>query len=151
MRAVIQRVSRAKVSVDNTVKGEINEGLLVYLGVGKTDEEDDIDWLARKIVNLRIFEDSAGAMNVSVKDKNGEILLISQFTLFGNTKKGTRPSFNDAAPPNIAEPIYERFIKRVEVELGKAVPTGKFAAMMEVDYVNNGPVTIIIDSKMRDF
>ena len=151
MRAVIQRVSRASVSVDGEVKGEVSRGLLLYLGVSVDDGEEDLSWLVPKIVSLRIFEDEEGKMNKSVKDADGGILVISQFTLFGNVKKGTRPSFNAAAPPEIAAQLYEKAIAELGRELGKEVPSGVFGATMEIDSINDGPVTIIIDSKNRKF
>lgn len=149
MRAVVQRVSEASVSIEGKMKGEIEAGLLVFLGVTPDDGDNDIAWLSHKIPAIRIFPDDDGLMNRSVLDTGGGILLISQFTLYGNLRKGTRPSFNRAAPPDIAVPLYERFIKELERELGKPVPTGEFGAMMEIKAVNDGPVTLFIDSKER--
>jgi len=150
MRVVIQRVSSARVTVDTATVGEIGRGLLVLVGVAPDDTDDDIRWLAEKIVALRIFEDDSGRMNVSVKEIAGDVLVVSQFTLFGSVRKGTRPSFNDAAPPDIARPRYEQFTRALSDSLGKAVPTGRFAATMAVHLVNDGPVTLVIDSKRRD-
>ncbi len=151
MRAVIQRVKSACVSVEGAVHGKIGRGLLVFLGVGKDDDENDIEWLAAKIAKLRVFEDEQGRMNKDVLETGGGVLLISQFTLFGNLKKGARPSFNDAADPQKARHLYGQFQKKLEALLGKEIPTGVFAAMMQIDAANDGPVTLIIDSKQRDF
>lgn len=151
MRVVVQRVSKASVSVEGEVTGAIEHGLLVFLGVEPSDEESDIAWLSHKLPSLRVYEDENGQMNRSLKDVDGAILLISQFTLYGNVKKGTRPSFNRAAPPEIAVPLYERFHKALEQELGKPVPRGVFGAMMHIEAHNDGPVTLIIDSKDRKF
>lgn len=150
MRAVIQRVSRAAVSVENAVCGEIGPGLLVFLGVGQEDNPQDVDWLAQKVSVVRVFEDEAGKMNRSIRDVEGGILVISQFTLFGNLRKGTRPSFNRAAPPELAVPLYESFVTRLSELLGKPVPTGVFGAMMRIEAHNDGPVTLILDSKAKD-
>lgn len=150
MRAVVQRVSSARVTVDSAVTGEINLGLLVLLGVAQDDTEADAQWLAEKIVALRIFEDDAGKMNRSVVDAAGGILVVSQFTLFASTRKGTRPSFNDAARPDLAIPLYEAFNRFAGAKLGQPVQTGRFAAMMDVSLVNSGPVTLTIDSKTRE-
>jgi D-aminoacyl-tRNA deacylase len=149
MRAVIQRVTRAHVSVNDDTTGEIGSGLLVLLGVAPTDTEADAQWLAEKICALRIFEDDEGRMNRSVVDIGGGILVVSQFTLFASTRKGTRPSFNDAAKPEIAIPLYESFNRLTSVALGRPVASGRFAAKMDVTLVNDGPVTLIIDSKER--
>lgn len=149
MRIVIQRVKKASVSSDNNYYKEIGNGLLVLLGIGTTDDTSDIDWLAKKLVSLRIFDDENGVMNLSVQDVQGEILLISQFTLLASTKKGNRPSYLDAAAPDISIPFYNRFTKRLEELLQKDVPTGVFGANMQVELINDGPVTIIIDSKNR--
>lgn len=149
MRIVIQRVKKASVSSDNNYYKEIGNGLLVLLGIGTTDDTSDIDWLAKKLVSLRIFDDENGVMNLSVQDVQGEILLISQFTLLASTKKGNRPSYLDAAAPDISIPLYNRFTKRLEELLQKDVPTGVFGANMQVELINDGPVTIIIDSKNR--
>ncbi len=154
MRAVIQRVSRASVSVDGEVVGTIEApdgGLLVFLGVGQDDGVDDVDWLLARIVKLRIFEDEGSRMNRSLLDVQGEVLVISQFTLFGSLKKGNRPSFNRAALPELAVPLYERFVAELSAALGKAVPTGRFGEHMVIDARNDGPVTLIVDTKERDF
>ncbi len=150
MRAVIQRVSSAKVTVADEVTGQIGRGLLVLLGIGRDDTQADGQWLAEKLVKLRIFEDAAGQMNLSVADIGGEILVVSQFTLFASTRKGTRPSFNDAAKPDTAIPLYEQFVAQASTALGRPVATGRFAAMMAVSLVNDGPVTILIDTKARE-
>lgn len=150
MRAVIQRVSSARVTVDGEITGEVGAGLLVLLGVAHGDTEADAQWLAEKICVLRIFEDEEGKMNRSVRDISGGILVVSQFTLFASTRKGTRPSFNDAAKPDLAIPLYEAFIRITGTTLGRPVATGRFAAMMEVSLVNDGPVTLVIDSKVRE-
>ncbi len=147
MIAVIQRVSKAAVHIEGNAKGTIGNGLLVLLGIENKDGVEDIEWLGRKIVNLRIFDDENGVMNKSVMDVGGEILLISQFTLYASTKKGNRPSYIKAAKPDIAVPLYEKFIVKLEKELGKPIQTGSFGAMMDVQLVNSGPVTIIIDTK----
>jgi D-aminoacyl-tRNA deacylase len=150
MRAVIQRVSQAKVTIDATVKGAIQTGLLVLLAVEEADTAEDIEWLRGKIVRLRIFDDETGVMNRSVQEVNGEILLVSQFTLFASTKKGNRPSYVRSAKPEIAVPLFEQFTARLRQEFGKPIQTGEFGADMQVDLINNGPVTIIIDSKARE-
>ncbi|HEY0678328.1 MAG TPA: D-aminoacyl-tRNA deacylase [Chitinophagaceae bacterium] len=150
MKAVIQRVSRAGVTIDNHVKGSINGGLLVLLGIEEIDSDTDIEWLSGKIVNLRIFNDADGVMNVSIKETGGDILLISQFTLHASTKKGNRPSYIRAAGPAIAIPLYEKMIRRLSLDLGKEIQTGTFGADMKVELVNDGPVTIIIDSRNRE-
>jgi D-tyrosyl-tRNA(Tyr) deacylase len=147
MRAVIQRVSEASVVIEGTLSGSIGHGLVVLLAVEETDGPEDIEWLSGKIVRLRIFDDAAGLMNRSVLDVQGEILLVSQFTLFASTKKGNRPSFSRSARPEIAIPIYEQFIARISQDLGRPVQTGRFGAHMLVSLANDGPVTIIIDSK----
>ena len=150
MRAVIQRVSSARVTVDNKVTGEIGRGLLVLLGVAQADTDADALWLAEKIAALRIFEDDASKMNRSVVDVAGGILVVSQFTLFASTRKGTRPSFNDAAKPDLAIPLYELFLRHAGAALGRPVAAGRFGATMDVALVNEGPVTIVIDSKTRE-
>ena len=150
MRAVIQRVSRASVTIDGKVNGAIGNGLLVFLGIEDGDNSDDLEWLSGKIVNLRIFDDAAGVMNESVRDKRGDILLISQFTLHASTKKGNRPSYIRASKPDIAIPIYEKMIMQLSSELGKEIKTGIFGADMKVELLNDGPVTIIIDSKEKE-
>ena len=150
MRAVIQRVSSARVTVEGAVTGEVATGLLLLLGIAQDDTEQDARWLAEKISVLRIFEDDAGKMNRSVVDVGGGILVVSQFTLFASTRKGTRPSFNVAAPPDIAIPLYEAFNRYASQALGRPVATGRFGAMMDIALVNNGPVTLMIDSKRRE-
>ncbi len=150
MRVVIQRVSEASVSINGQVKGAISDGLLILLGIEDADGQEDIDWLCAKISNLRIFPDSKGIMNLSVKDVDGEILLISQFTLHASTRKGNRPSYIRAAKPDIAIPLYESFIKSLSSETGQEIKTGEFGAMMDIHLINTGPVTIIIDSKIRE-
>ena len=150
MRAVIQRVSSARVTVDAEIIGEIGAGLLVLLGIARQDTEADAQWLAEKICALRIFEDAEGKMNRSVIDVSGGMLVVSQFTLFASTRKGTRPSFNEAAKPETAIPLYEAFNRFATSALGRPVATGRFAAMMDVALVNAGPVTLVIDSKIRE-
>jgi D-tyrosyl-tRNA(Tyr) deacylase len=150
MRVVVQRVSEASVTVDGQVKGAIQEGLMVLLGIQNEDTAEDIQWMASKLVQMRIFDDAEGVMNLSVKDIDGSILLISQFTLYAATKKGNRPSYIGAAKPEIAIPIYEQMIVQLNKELGKPIATGQFGADMKVSLLNNGPVTIIIDSKNRE-
>ncbi len=150
MRAVVQRVSSARETVGTKINGEIGVGLLVLLGVAQDDTEADAQWLAEKICALRIFADDAGKMNRSVVDLAGGVLVVSQFTLFASTRKGTRPSFNDAAQPDLAIPLYEAFNRFTSAALGRPVATGRFAAMMDVALVNAGPVTIVIDSKVRE-
>jgi len=150
MRVVLQRVSAAKVTVEDRVTGETGRGLLVLLGIAADDTAADGEWLAQKIAKLRIFEDTDGRMNLSVCDVSGGILLVSQFTLFASTQKGTRPSFNAAARPEIAIPLYELFQRQLAAALGRPVATGEFGAMMQVSLVNDGPVTIVIDSKQRE-
>ncbi len=149
MRAVIQRVSSARVTVGDEVAGEIGPGLLVLLGIGREDTPADADWLAAKVAGLRIIEDDEGRMNRSVTESAGGILVVSQFTLLASTRKGTRPSFNDAAPPELAIPLYEAFNRAATAALGRPVQTGRFGAHMEVALVNDGPVTIVIDTKDR--
>src|SRR5438552_19176604 len=150
MRAVIQRVTDAKVSIGGAVRGAIGNGLLVLLAVEETDRWDDVEWLSGKIVRLRIFADEMGVMNRSVQEIQGDILLISQFTLFASTKKGNRPSYSRSARPEIAIPLYEQFIARLTQDLGRGIQTGEFGADMLVSLCNDGPVTIIIDSKNRE-
>lgn len=150
MRAVIQRVSSASVTVDGTVRGAIGTGLLVLLGIEDADTQEDIDWLSGKIVHMRIFDDADGVMNESVLDKNGSILLVSQFTLHASTKKGNRPSYIRASKPDIAVPLYEKMIERLTADLGKPVATGVFGADMKVELLNDGPVTIVMDTKDRE-
>ena len=150
MRTVIQKVTQASVVIENQIVASINKGLLVLVGIEDTDNTDDIAWLSAKIVNLRVFEDDKGVMNLSVKDVDGQVLIVSQFTLHATTKKGNRPSYIRAARPQVAIPIYEAFIKQVETLLGKKVPTGQFGAMMQVNLSNDGPVTILIDTKNKE-
>jgi D-tyrosyl-tRNA(Tyr) deacylase len=150
MRAVIQRVTEARVVIASVVKGAIQAGLLVLLGVEEADTAEDIEWLSGKIVRLRVFRDVEGLMNHSVQESGGGILVVSQFTLFARTKKGNRPSYSRAARPETAIPLYEQFIRRLEQDLGKPIQTGEFGADMQVSLVNDGPVTIVIDSKNRE-
>jgi D-tyrosyl-tRNA(Tyr) deacylase len=149
MKVVIQRVKFCEVKVNNAVVGRINNGLLVLLGITHDDIDEDIQWLTQKIVNLRIFNDNAGVMNVSVKDIGGDILVVSQFTLHASTKKGNRPSYIAAARPEVAIPLYEKFLKEVELQFGKKAEAGIFGADMQVSLLNDGPVTIIIDTKEK--
>lgn len=150
MRAIIQRVKPAQVLIEGRVKGRIEKGLLIFLGIEDADTEEDIQWLSTKIVNLRIFDDAQGVMNLSVKDVDGGILLISQFTLHASTKKGNRPSYIRASKPDHAIPMYERMIAQLELDLGKKIETGEFGADMKVELLNDGPVTIWIDSKNKE-
>jgi D-tyrosyl-tRNA(Tyr) deacylase len=146
MRLVIQRVRHASVTVEGTTTGQIGAGLLVLAGCAPTDQEADLSWLARKLVALRIFADENGQMNRSVRDVGGQVLVVSQFTLLADARKGNRPSYAGAAPPAVAEPLYERFVALVAQELGQPVPTGIFGADMQVSLLNDGPVTIVLDS-----
>ncbi|MBD0852287.1 D-aminoacyl-tRNA deacylase [Maribacter arenosus] len=150
MKAVVQRVSKASVTVDGKIISTIADGLLVLLGIENQDNKSDIDWLSRKIVNLRIFNDENGVMNTSLIEKGGEAIVVSQFTLHASTKKGNRPSYLKAAKPEVSIPLYEEFVQRLEHDLGKKVGTGIFGADMKVDLVNDGPVTIIIDTQNRE-
>ena len=150
MRVVIQKVTQASVSIENQTVASIDKGLLVLVGIEDGDTNEDIAWLSSKIVNLRVFDDDNGVMNLSVKEVKGEVLIVSQFTLHASTKKGNRPSYIKAARPEVAIPIYEAFIKQVESLLGKRVPTGQFGAMMQVSLCNDGPVTILIDTKNKE-
>lgn len=150
MRAVIQRVSGAAVTIGGEIHSEIGEGLLVLLGIEDADTAEDIEWLSGKIVNLRIFDDENGVMNVSVAGKKGEILLVSQFTLHASTKKGNRPSYIRASKPDIAVPLYEYMIRQLSKDLGQTIQTGVFGADMKVELSNDGPVTIIIDTKSKE-
>ncbi len=150
MRSVIQRVSFASVTVDEIVIGKIEAGLLILLGIEETDSHEDIEWLSNKICNLRIFDDENRVMNLSVKEENGNILLVSQFTLHASTKKGNRPSYIKAAKPEFAIPMYEKMILQLQKDSGKKIETGKFGADMKVELLNDGPVTICIDSKNRE-
>lgn len=147
MIAVIQRVSEASVVINNQTKGEISSGLLILLGITHEDTEEDVSWLTKKVAGLRIFGDDGGKMNLSVSDINGEVLVISQFTLFASTKKGNRPSFIEAAKPEKATPLYHFFVEKISSELNKTIQTGEFGADMKVSLTNDGPVTIIIDTK----
>ena len=149
MIAVIQRVSESSVKIEGKIKAEIGLGLMVLLGIEDADSQEDIDWLSKKIVNLRIFPDENEVMNRSLLDVNGEILLISQFTLHASTKKGNRPSYIKAAKPDFAIPMYEKMIGALETELGKKIGTGEFGADMKVSLINDGPVTIVIDTKNK--
>ncbi len=150
MRIVIQRVTEASVMVDEQITGVIEKGLLVLMGVEDADTEEDIQWLSNKIVNLRIFNDENGVMNLGIKEVNGNVLLVSQFTLHANTKKGNRPSYIKASKPDIAIPMYEKMIRQLETDLGKKIQTGIFGADMKVRLLNDGPVTITIDSKNKE-
>ena len=150
MRTVIQRVTNASVTVEAKVVAEIQKGLLVFVGIEEADTQEDLDWLVTKITQLRIFNDENEVMNLSVQDIDGDVLVVSQFTLHAATKKGNRPSYIKAAKPDIAIPMYERFVKALESKLGKKVPTGIFGADMKVLLLNDGPVTIQIDSKNRE-
>jgi len=150
MRAVIQRVSKASVTVDGKLTGKINKGLLVFIGIEDADTNEDITWLSNKIVNLRIFNDENGVMNRSVKDEDGTILLVSQFTLHASTKKGNRPSYIKASKPEIAVPLYQNMITQLERDLGTPVQCGIFGADMKVELLNDGPVTILIDTKNKE-
>lgn len=150
MRVVVQRVSEARVTINKEVSGEIGTGLLVLVGFEESDELADIEWIVQKIAQLRIFNDKEGKMNLSIQEISGDLLLVSQFTLHASTKKGNRPSFIKAAKPDTAIPLYEKTIKTFEAKLGKVIQTGQFGADMQVSLVNNGPVTITIDSKNRE-
>lgn len=150
MRAVIQRVTRASVTINNKIKGQIASGVLIFLGIVAEDTIEDTKWLSKKISNLRIFSDENDLMNLSLIDQNFEALVISQFTLHAQTKKGNRPSYIKAARPEIAIPLYEEFIRQLQHDLGREVQSGVFGANMEIDLLNDGPVTIIIDTKNRE-
>ena len=150
MRAVIQRVKEASVTINNVVVSEIGIGFLVLLGIETEDSDNDINWLVRKIANLRVFADENDAMNNDISAVNGDIIVVSQFTLHASTKKGNRPSFIKAARPEIAIPLYETFVRELEKETNNKVQTGRFGAMMDISLINDGPVTIIIDSKLKD-
>ena len=149
MRVVIQRVAEASVTINNIKQCSIGLGLLVLLGIEEADTQEDIEWLSGKIINLRIFNDKNGIMNLSLKDISAELILVSQFTLFASTKKGNRPSYMKAAKPEIAIPLYEKMISQLQVETGKPIQTGVFGADMKVSLLNDGPVTIIMDSKIK--
>ncbi len=150
MRIVIQRVSEASVSIKDTMKSAIQQGFLILLGIGEDDSEDDIEWLVKKVVNLRVFDDEQGIMNKSILDVNGEILVVSQFTLMASYKKGNRPSYIHAAKHEISIPLYQQFCERLSAQLGKEVGTGEFGADMQVKLVNDGPVTICMDTKNKE-
>ena len=150
MKAIIQRVTQASVTIEGKTTSKIGQGLLILLGVGTEDVQEDIIWLSNKISNLRIFSDEKGAMNLSLKDIDGDAIVVSQFTLFASTKKGNRPSFLNSAKPDQAIPLYEAFVKQLETDLGKKVGAGKFGADMKVELLNDGPVTISIDTKNKE-
>ncbi|MQP53319.1 MULTISPECIES: D-aminoacyl-tRNA deacylase [unclassified Flavobacterium] len=150
MKTVIQRVSESSVCINNEVVAQIQQGLLVLVGIEDADNQEDINWLTSKIANLRIFADENDVMNLSLKDINGEMIIVSQFTLHAATKKGNRPSYIKASKPDVAIPLYESFVQQMEAELGKKIQTGQFGADMKVSLVNDGPVTIIIDTKNRE-
>ena len=150
MKAVIQRVSQSSVTINNEIVAQIQQGLLVLVGIEDTDIQEDINWLTSKIVNLRVFPDENEVMNLSLKDIDGEMIVVSQFTLHAATKKGNRPSYIKASKPEVAIPLYESFVQQMEIELGKKVQTGQFGADMKVSLVNDGPVTIIIDTKNKE-
>ena len=150
MRAVIQRVTKASVTIEGKISGQIENGLLVLMGIEDADTDEDIEWLSSKIVNLRIFNDENGVMNISVKDIAGNILLISQFTLHASTKKGNRPSYIKASKPDIAIPIYQKMIEQLSIDLGKEIQTGIFGADMKIELLNDGPVTIVIDTRNKE-
>ena len=150
MRVVIQRVKEASVAIAGHTKSQIQQGLLVLLGIEEADTQEDIDWLCRKIVGLRIFDDEQGVMNCNIVDAGGDLIVVSQFTLMASTKKGNRPSYIRAARPEISVPLYETFCKHISILLGKPIGTGEFGADMQVSLVNDGPVTICIDSKKRE-
>jgi len=150
MRAVIQRVSSASVTIENVITASIQSGLLILVAFEAGDAAGDIEWLSGKLVRLRIFPDPEGVMNCSVQEAGGEILVVSQFTLFASTKKGNRPSYSRAAPPDIAVPLYESFLRKLTEDFGKPPPTGRFGADMKIAIVNDGPVTLILDTKARE-
>lgn len=150
MRVVIQRAGHASVTIDGICKSSIGKGLMILVGIEEADEQEDIDWLCKKIINLRVFDDENGVMNQSILDINGEILVISQFTLHASTKKGNRPSYLRAAKPEISVPLYEQFCKELSFSLGKEIGTGEFGADMKVELLNDGPVTICMDTKNKE-
>lgn len=150
MKAVIQRVSKASVEINNNIVATINSGLLILIGIEEADSHEDIDWLISKIANLRIFGDENDVMNLSLKDIDGDVIVVSQFTLHALTKKGNRPSYIKAAKPDIAIPLYKNFVAQMELEIGKKVQTGQFGADMKVSLINDGPVTILIDTKNKE-
>ncbi|WP_396212510.1 D-aminoacyl-tRNA deacylase [Flavobacterium sp.] len=150
MKAVIQRVSHSSVTIENKIVAEIQKGLLILIGIEEADSHEDIDWLTSKIANLRIFGDENDVMNLSLKDIDGDVIVVSQFTLHALTKKGNRPSYIKAAKPDIAIPLYKNFVAQMELEIGKKVQTGQFGADMKVSLINDGPVTILIDTKNKE-
>jgi D-tyrosyl-tRNA(Tyr) deacylase len=150
MRAVVQRVKRASVQIGGSVHSAIGSGLMVLLGIEDEDGTEDMQWLSKKLINLRIFNDEAGIMNCSLAESGGDLLLISQFTLFASTKKGNRPSYIRASKPDVAIPVYESMVIQLETDLGKKIATGVFGADMQVELLNDGPVTILIDTKLKD-
>jgi D-tyrosyl-tRNA(Tyr) deacylase len=150
MRALIQRVSEASVRVDHHLISKIGTGVLILLGIEAADTEEDIQWLTNKISNLRIFDDEAGVMNLSLKDTHGAVLVVSQFTLHASTKKGNRPSYVKAARPEFAEPLYELFVKQMSKSMDNSVQTGRFGAMMEISLINSGPITLLVDTKNKE-
>lgn len=150
MRVLIQRVSKATVTIENKVKSHISKGLLILVGIEDADNEEDIEWITNKIVNIRLFDDENGVMNISPIDCKADIMIVSQFTLYASTKKGNRPSYIKASKPDIAIPLYERFCNVISTKIGKSVETGEFGANMQVELINDGPVTIWIDSKNRE-
>jgi D-tyrosyl-tRNA(Tyr) deacylase len=150
MKAVIQRVTQANVTIDKKIYSKIGMGLLVLIGIEDADSNEDIEWLSNKIINLRIFNDEDGVMNVSVKDKDGDILVVSQFTLHASTKKGNRPSYIKASKPEIAIPLYERMLQQLSIDLSKKIYSGVFGADMKIELLNDGPVTIVIDTKNKE-
>lgn len=150
MKAVIQRVKSSRVSINGNIHSEIQQGMLILLGIGHQDDITDIEWLCKKIVDLRIFDDETGVMNLNVKTIDGDCMVVSQFTLFASTKKGNRPSYVRAAPPTIAQPLYEKFLDTLSTSLGKKVKCGIFGADMKVELINDGPVTLLIDTKIKE-
>ena len=150
MKALLQRVSKSSVTIDEKIVASIQNGIVVLLGIEESDTNEDIEWLSLKIVNLRIFDDTNGVMNLSVKEISGELIVVSQFTLHASTKKGNRPSYIKAAKPEIAIPLYEKFIHQITLDLGKNIQTGQFGADMKVALINDGPVTILIDTKNKE-
>jgi len=150
MRVIIQRVNKASVKINGKLYSQIKSGLLIFLGIENSDNNDDVEWLCRKIIGLRILNDSEGVMNLSINEINGEIMVVSQFTLFASSKKGNRPSYVRAAKPEYAMPLYEKFIKKLELISGLSVKSGQFGADMKIDLINNGPVTIMIDTKNKE-
>jgi D-tyrosyl-tRNA(Tyr) deacylase len=150
MRAVIQRVNRASVKINHKIKADIGQGLLVFIGIEQSDDDNDVEWLCNKIVQLRIFNDSDGTMNLSVLETGGRIMAVSQFTLHAKTRKGNRPSYIRAAHPDLAIPLYNSFINRLSQLMGGNIETGEFGAMMQIELINDGPVTILIDTKLKE-